>query len=361
VIGLYSPDLPPVLGGVSDHTLALARALEALGAPPAVLGKGGDPALFAPLPCAVGLEPRDLADAARRLGVSVVVVQYVPFAFARRGLAPGLCLGLRRVTEAGIRVSIVVHEPYVPFTRLPWLVTGWPMRWQLKWLLRLSCCAYAPVPRYVEICRRYARPGTPVSLAPIGATLPVSTVPRAEARRALGLDDRTVAIGVFSPAAAGFHHAWIARAAAALRDRVDVCWVVFGFGSTTDRWTVRGANVLRLGPSNAEGLGRAMRAVDVAAAPYTDGLTMRRSGAMFALAHGVPTVSSIGHLYDPALGAIAACEPSADAFAARLVALAGDPAARAALAERARGYWTVASVEELARRLHADLDGGGHA
>ena len=75
MIGLYSPDLPPTLGGVSDHTLALARALAAQGGPPAVLGKSGDPALFAPLPCAVDLGPLDVASAARRLGVHVLVVQ----------------------------------------------------------------------------------------------------------------------------------------------------------------------------------------------------------------------------------------------------------------------------------------------
>ena len=357
MIGLYSPDVPPVPGGVSDHTLALARAMEALGGAPAILARYGDPALFAPLPCAMDLAPRDLAGAARRLGVGVVVVQYVPFAFARRGLSPALCLGLRKVARAGITVAVVVHEPFVPFTRIPWLVTGWPMRWQLAYLLRLSRFAYAPAPRYVDICRHYAGPGTRVALAPIGATMPVSRVPRAEARRAFDLRDGQVVIGVFSPAAAGFEHQWVAEAAAALEDRADVVWLVFGFGSTAERFTVPGRNVIRLGPSDAAGLGKAMRAVDVAAAPYTDGLTMRRSGAMFALAHGVPTVSSIGHLYDPALGRIAACEPSARAFTARLVELAGDPARRAALAERARGYWTVASIEVLAQQLVTDLGG----
>jgi glycosyltransferase involved in cell wall biosynthesis len=245
----------------------------------------------------------------------------------------------------------------VPFTRIPWLVTGWPMRWQLAYILHLSRFAYAPAPRYVDICRHYAGPGTRVALAPIGATLPVSHVSRAEARRAFDIGDDKVVIGVFSPAAAGFEHQWIAAAAAALERRPDVVWLVFGFGSTTERWTVPGPNVIRLGPADAAGLGRAMRAVDVAAAPYTDGLTMRRSGAMFALAHGVPTVSSTGHLYDPALGRIAACEPSAEAFTARLIELAGDPARRAALAERAKGYRSVASMEVLAQQLITDLGG----
>ncbi len=120
-----------------------------------------------------------------------------------------------------------------------------------------------------------------------------------------------------------------------------------------------GPNVVRLGPGDAAALGRAMRAVDVAAAPYTDGLTMRRSGAMFALAHGVPLVSSTGPLYDPALGEIAACETSAEAFAARLVELAADPARRAALAQRANNFGSIASTDVLARQLLTDLDGHG--
>ena len=359
MIGLYSPDLPPVPGGVADHTLALARALEARGAPPAVLGRNGDAALFAPLPCALGLGPLDVAGAARRLGVTVLLVEYVPFAFARRGVAPALCRGLKLAARAGVAMALFVHEPFVPFTRLPWLVTGWPMRWQLACLLRRSRFAYAPVPRYVDICRRYAPERTRVALAPVGATLPVSTVSRADARRALGIAADRVVIGVFSPAAAGFAHDWIAAAAAALANEAAVTWLVFGFGSTDERFTVPGKNVVRLGPSDAAALGRAMRAVDVAAAPYADGLTLRRTGAMFALAHGVPTVSSIGHLFDPSLGGIAACEASSRDFTTRLAELVADPARRAALAERARGYAAFASTDALARQLITDL--GGHA
>ena len=41
MIGIYCPDIPRFPGGVSDHTLVLARALEAQGAPPAVLARRG--------------------------------------------------------------------------------------------------------------------------------------------------------------------------------------------------------------------------------------------------------------------------------------------------------------------------------
>jgi glycosyltransferase involved in cell wall biosynthesis len=359
VIALYCPDLPPVPGGVADHTLILARALEALNHAPAVLGWRGDPALFSPLPCRVGVRPLDLAAVAREMGLRAVVVQFVPFLFARRGVSLPLCLGLRRVARAGVAVAIVVHEPYVPFTRLPWLVTGWPMRWQFAYLMRLASRVYAPVPQYRDFALRHVRPGTSVELAPIGATLPVVPISREAARRDLGLDDATVAIGVFSPGAPVFSHDWITAAARRLANRPGVVWLIYGYGSERElSGYPSGSNVRRLGAADAATISRITRALDISAAPYFDGLTMRRSGAMLALAHGIPTVSSTGHQFDATLAELAACEGSADAFAARLERLVDSPAERRELAQRAGRYAEVASVEILARRLADGLEGG---
>ena len=357
MIGLYSPDLPPVKGGVADHTLVLARALEALGHRPAVLGRFGDPAMFSPLPCHVGLSPWRVGRAVRQLRLTAVVVQYVPFLFARRGIALQLVPALWRMRRAGARIAVVLHEPYVPFTRLPWLVTGWPMRWQLRWLLRRAAFVYAPVPRYVEIARRYA-PRAKVKLAPIGATLPVSTLSREAARLKLGLQAGMIAIGVFSPSAAGFQRQWIEEAARKLAGHMQVAWIVFGFGDELVlREPLPGTRVLHVPDRDPETVTRIMRALDIAAAPYVDGLTLRRSGAMLALAHGVATVSSTGPLFDPRLGELAACEETPAAFVTRLTRLVLNPGERAAQAARAQGYRTKASVEVLARQLLNDLGG----
>ena len=356
MIGLYCPDVPPIPGGVSDHTLRLARSLNAFGQPPVVLAQRGDPALFDPMACVIGLAPTDVADAALRRGVSTVVIQYVPFLFARRGVSPALILGIRRMVRAGLGIAVVIHEPFVPFTRLPWLVTGPLQRWQFRYMLRRASHVYAPLPHYADLGRRYSRPGTTVVVAPIGATLPVSDVSREEARSTLGLANGTVAIGIFSPAASGFAHDWIAAAAARLSARSDVTWVRFGFGS--DRSLPgypTGANVVTVGETDPETVGRVMRALDLAAAPYIDGLTMRRSGAMLALVHGVPTVSSTGRLFDPQLREIADCEATPEAFAARLERLVADANERRKLAQRSYRYHAMASIDILAGRLLMDL------
>ncbi|MGD0484709.1 MAG: hypothetical protein ABSB58_08670, partial [Gemmatimonadales bacterium] len=203
-LALFSPDVPGVAGGVSDHTLALARALSGRDAAVSVFAGRGDAALFAPIPCYLGVGPgphggRDLADALAEAGADRVLVQYVPFLYARLGVAPGLVTALRRVRRAGVRIAVFVHEPFVPFTRLPWLLTGGPQRAQLLAVLRLADRAYAPVAAWVARLSRWNGGRVPVTLAPVGATLPVSGLSRDAARERLGLQGGETAMGVFSP------------------------------------------------------------------------------------------------------------------------------------------------------------------
>ncbi len=356
MIALYCPDVPPVPGGVSDHTLALARALERLGAPPVVLAGRGDPDRFEPLRCATGVEPGAAPAAARELGAHALLVQYVPFLFARSGVSLAVTRLARRAAPAGLALAVFVHEPFVPFTRLPWLVTGALQRLQLRTLLARASFVYTAVPRFAELVRRAVRPGTPVRLAPVGATIPVSTATRSEARAALGLADGDVAVGVFSPAASGFRHDWIAAAAARLGGHPRVRWVRFGFGSARDLpGYPAGPRTIVLGEGEPTIVARTMRALDLVLAPYVDGLTLRRTGAMLGLATGVATVSATGPLFDGALASLADCLDSPAAFAARVAELVDDAAARAALAARAGGFAGFASTETLAAMLVADL------
>jgi glycosyltransferase involved in cell wall biosynthesis len=355
VLGLYCPDLPPIPGGVSDHTVVLARALETLGHAPAVIGRRGEPWRFARR-WGAGIAPRELPSAARDLEIDALIIQYVPFLYARLGVSPSLVRAVRALTRAGTKLSVIVHEPYVPLTRLPWIVTGPPMRWQFRAIVREAGAVYTPVPRYADLARRVARQGTAVSVAPVGATLPVSKEPREAAREALGIADGTQAIGVFSPAAAGFASHWVRAAASRLGDRPDTVWLVFGYGQRRFAESLPTATrKLVLGDADPAAIGRAMRALDLAVAPYQDGLTFRRSGAMLALAHGVPLVSSTGPLFDPDAGGLAACEATSGAFADRVAALASDPAARAQLVARTERFEAVASVNVLARMIVSDL------
>jgi hypothetical protein len=244
-------------------------------------------------------------------------------------------------------VAVVVHELYLP-PRTPWLaLLGLLQRRQLHAVLASAHAALTPVPAWLPALWAAGHPDLAVRLAPIGATLPVSPASRAEARAGLGLTDDQMVIGVISPAAGGFLRDWVQRAVDATAGIARVHWLACGFGSE-----VLGIpRVHPLGALPGPELARVVRALDLAVAPYVDGLTMRRSGAMLALASGVPVVSSTGQLFDFRLSEYTSCEPSADAFAARVALLARSAETRAALGRRSAEAGPVTSPTVLADAL----------
>jgi glycosyltransferase involved in cell wall biosynthesis len=354
-VGIYCPALPPGRGGVSDHSLALARCLAELGAGGALMGRDGSPAAPAGWRVIDGVQPnggrRSLAAAASEAGLGAVVIQYVPFMYSRSGLSPALVRAAGNLEELGVKVAVFLHEPYVPFTRLAWMVTGIPMRLQFRALMRRAGVIVSPVPRFLALARAAARKGTPCAVAPVGATVTVSRLPRHEARERLALAADELCIGVFSPAASGFLADRVRAAAERLvSEGKPATWLCMGNGSASLAARLGGARCRDLGTLDEPGV--AIRALDLAAQPFVDGLTLRRTSAMAALAHGIPLVSSTGPLFDPALAAAARCEPSAASFAAAVTELAADPAARAALGERGRRFYeTDGSTMVGARRL----------
>ncbi len=354
-LAIYCPDVPPVQGGVSDHTLVLSRALEARGRPPVVLARRGDPSGFHPLECITGLEARDVPREAASHAVTTLIIQYVPFLFARFGVSPALWRAADALAADGIEIVIILHEPYVPFTRLPWLVTGWPQRWQLRHLVRRASWVYTPTPAFAKIARRFAGPNTRVAVVPVGANYARSPVSRDEARRELGIAPDRVVVGAFSPAASGFALDWVRAAADRLRARSDVVWLLLGSGSKDTAGLPAGENVMALGRLDAEPLARAMRAIDVAAQPYEDGLTMRRTSAMLMLANGIAMVSSSGEHVDPACAAVAACEDTAEAFAQRVEQFVADPILRAQYAEHSAAAPHLWSVDVMAAAIVNNL------
>lgn len=352
-IALYCPAVPPERGGVADHTALLARALASAGADVVVLGRTG--AALDGIETVLGVKAlgeHGLAASVARTGAGFVLVQYVPFLYARFGLAPSLVMGLRALRGVGVRLGLFVHEPYVPFTRLPWLFTGWPMRWQLKALLRAADVVCAAVPAFLEAARESARGDAQLLLLPIGSTIPVVPGSRAAARQALGLDAAEIAVGVFSPGASGLRRDWVCRAASALRER-PVRWVFFGRNAETPPpGFPAGVPAKCLGWVEPAKASEIFRALDIAAQPFEDGLTLRRTSAMAALAHGVPLVSSRGALFDPSLDGAAVCAPTADEFVASLGRLARTPALRETQGRRGREFYAErGSVEVAAARL----------
>jgi len=211
------------------------------------------------------------------------------------------------------------------------------------------------VPAFLELARRAARPGAVLRKAPTGSNIPVTCGSRAAVRKTLGLKDGEIAIGIFSPGAAGLRGQWLVEAAAGLPAQPPVRWVFFGGGEAPPGFP-ESVPIARLGWLDAERASEVFRALDFAAAPFEDGLTLRRSSAMVALAHGVALASSRGPLFDPELESAALCAATAAEFTEGLRTLVADPARRDALAQRGRAWYEAhGSVDVFAAQLLADL------
>src|SRR5205823_4138588 len=99
------------------------------------------------------------------------------------------------------------------------------------------------------------------------------------------------------------------------------------------------------GPLSAEEVTRRLRAVDIYLAPLPDGISTRRGSLIAGLQHGLPTVASVGRHTDDVLRSaderafLLAPVGSKDAFAAKALRLANDPALRDRLGRGARSLF----------------------
>ena len=194
---------------------------------------------------------------------------------------------------AGLRTAVFVHEPWVPLTRLPWLVLSPLQRRQLRRLLAACDVAITPVPAWRALL------GEDVLVVYVGNTL--------------GDPDRTAPSGaelpapvVFSPFASGLNWDWIVAAAQCAGAQpgltvIGTDWETARRHPTLKRWADpawdwRG----RLGATSVLAL---LAHAKVVLAPFVDGLTGRRTSAFAAASTGARLVSSRGPLFDPAFDA----------------------------------------------------------
>ena len=275
-IAIVSPGFPEVPGGVTDHTSRVVRHWRDAGRVVQVQGSHGE-------------EPEALAKRWRSEGVNAVLLQYVPFLYGRRGLSlfPGALT--RAVKALGMRLTVYVHEPWVPPTRLPWLVLAPLQRSQLRRLVSLSDAVATPVPAWATML------GHDAHVLRVGSTL-------GEPPEQGPTEEPLPAPVVFSPFAAGL--LWRPIAAAAEQIGADPPLIVIGADAEEARrhpavrrwyredWDCRG----RLDASEVLSL---LSRARVVLAPFVDGLTGRRTSAMASLSTAARMVSCAGHLYDP--------------------------------------------------------------
>ncbi|HEX9728933.1 MAG TPA: hypothetical protein VGA37_10550 [Gemmatimonadales bacterium] len=321
-IVIVSPGFPESAGGVTDHTARLVVSWEASGIPVRVFaGPSGD--------------PRSLATEWRAAGVAAVLLQYVPFLYGRRGLSRFPEQLARAAASTRIRVTVFVHEPWVPPTRPVWWLLSPQQRRQLRRLVACANCTVTAVPAWASGL------GGHVDIVYVGATMTAADAPTAPPLQSPV---------VFSPTAAGLAWDWIESAALAIGASPHL--ILIG-GDPADDRIPRTLELDRRGHLPAQAAVGLLGSAPLVLAPFTDGLTGRRTSVMAALRVGARVVSSAGDLYDPLFDdSPVTIARSKEAFAALAAERwrAGDDGGRS---ERIAWYQRHFDHQRLDRRLAA--------
>ncbi len=170
---LLSAHLPPAIDGVGDYSAYLAAALYRQGVQ-VTLGCGRQERYTPPL--GVDLWPGALEQARTRAGQWIedlrarrcdwLVLQYVPYAFGRRGLPFFLFSLLAKVRRAGIRVAIFFHEVHIRPEENRLLSVG--QQWIARRLCRQADRVFTSIPYYQQML---AALGAQAEILPVGANM----------------------------------------------------------------------------------------------------------------------------------------------------------------------------------------------
>ncbi len=304
-------EYPPHGRGVAAHAAQVAAGLAAAGeevhvwtraaagAPPVdgvtVHGVGG----FG----AEGL--RRLSAGMDAVGGGRMLVEYVPQAFGRRGIAPSFARWVRERARGGSPVDVLFHEPYVPRMagRPLHNLLAAPTHAMARDLLSACRAAYLSTASWEPLLRPLSPPGLRFRVLPIPSTIPVLHDPAAAAavrERVLRGGREGAVLGHFGTYGAVVSALLEPVLAAALERAPGAVALLLGEGGAE-----AAADLARRRPALAPRLvapGRLadaelslhLQACDAAVQPYADGVTTRRTTLAACLAHGVPVAAYRG-------------------------------------------------------------------
>jgi glycosyltransferase involved in cell wall biosynthesis len=308
---LVTGEYPPVTGGVSAFTAAIARGLADASREVVVWTPGAGDELQE-----AGVRVRHLAggwtsngfravdtalDGERR--PRILFVQWVPHAFGRRSLNLAFCRWARRRARRGDRLVVMVHEPYLPFAGgIRRRSAAAIHRLMLRQLLARAEWVWLSIPGWLPRVRRYVPAGVAAEWLPVPSSIAVAgnhAAVHAVRRRVAGAGLVVGHFGTFSRESRRCLDLIVPGVLAALPDAR-----VLLIGRDSKDYAqdlarrVPGASerVVATGALSESNVSLYLQACDMLVQPYTDGASARRTTLMAALAHGRCILTTVGEL-----------------------------------------------------------------
>lgn len=355
-------EYPPDVGGVSDYARTMARALAAAGCHVHVWCSGSTAR-----PGDDGVTVHAVSDAfspagLRRLGRALnstgptrrLFVQWVPHGYGYRSLNLWFAIWLAVRALRGDEVEVLVHEPFLAFSRSPrQAVAALVHRLMLVLACRGASRVWMSTPSWAPMIRPYV----PARLTPRWLPIPAVGGADAEGRSAdhAAHGNRAPVVGHFS-AHSPLVTALLGPAMETLLRESDVQILLMGRDSERflqgwleDRSWAAG-RVRATGTLAASDLQEHIASCDVMLQPYPDGVSTRRTTILGMFAAGAAVVTNAGALTEPLWrtedGLVLVPSPDADQLARATLSLTRDAARRTQLGASAR--------ELYARLFHVD-------
>ncbi|MFM8359893.1 MAG: glycosyltransferase family 4 protein [Verrucomicrobiota bacterium] len=368
---IVSPLLPPLHGGLADHTHELARHLQEHFAVSVVSTRD----VYTSAPFQVRAVIHDWDDGFeiwQELSPippdAVILWQYVPHMYGRGGVNRALPKLWKALKDQGRHQVILAHEIAAPWGNRPnhWWYAYHHRR---QWKAALACADLIPFSTEAwleEWSARERKRADRFFLLPSPTSIPVEAVPadhRQAWRAKHGIPDNTRVLLWFGTVNVTKQLPWVVNAweAANRQGTPTVLGVIGGNpplaipGGLRERYRAFGY----LPP---EDVSRALHAADLLVLPFVDGASERRTTLMAGLAHGVAVLSTVGHNTGDTLAgadfieATPADQPAE--FIRQASDLLRDPAeldrlAQAGRAQYAQAYSWPVVVKTLRERLAA--------
>jgi glycosyltransferase involved in cell wall biosynthesis len=281
-----------------------------------------------------------LVDVARDF--NILILQYNPFLYGRRGFAPWLVRDLFRVRARRRHPTLVLyaHETSMPMDGWRKTLMGLWQRAQLRAVHAAADISFATVEKWTAQLAK-AVPRRRAVHMPVGSTLPDMRRARDTTRASLGATQRLV-VTTLSSGHESHLVSYVVDAVTRIADLVPGV-LVLTLGAGAHAVNVRGVEVKRPGEIPAAELAALVAASDLFLAPLVDGISTRRTSMMAALQHGVAVLGTDGLLTDTMLktsGSLLLCRTGdRHGFVESAAALAVDEPRRTMLAASGRALY----------------------
>ncbi len=361
-IAVIAPTYPPYRCGVGDYTAMLTEALCASGwhvhifttqreVQPTV---SPQLTVSAVVPAWTVRQVWAVAAMVAHGRPEAVLLQYVPYLYARRGVGGAAPLLAWLLRLRGLRVVTVMHEPYVPLWKtLRWFVVGLIQRAMLLGVLSASAGVATSTGFWAGELRRWLPwYGQRIRRVAVGSNIPLlpfNAAERMAQRQRLDIAPHEVVLVFFGKLHVSKLIESVLRSPSYLRERgVPATLLMIGqdaaeVSPVMGRLGIAPDGVRCTGYSSVEDVSRYLHCADICLAPFIDGVSTRRTTVMAALQHGVAVVTTEGHSTERDLFAQDVAMTRAGdehGFLEAVLQLARDPAQRTALAERGAQLYT---------------------